>query len=65
LDQPHAIRYLIDVDAHGHALSEAHPGEDRVDRGDALLVGLRICDIDATGNAADMAANDLAVSPSA
>jgi len=59
--QANAIRHLIDVDVHRHALGEPHPGEDRVDRGEALQVGLRVRDIDGARDAADMAANDLAV----
>src|SRR6266853_1159388 len=29
-----ALRHLIDMDAHRNALCQAHPGEDRVDRGE-------------------------------
>ena len=61
----HALGHLIDVDAHRDALREAHPGEDRVDGREPLPVGLRVRDIDGAGDAVDMAANDLAGSPSA
>jgi len=56
-----AIRHLIDMDVHGHALRKAHPGEDRIDRGESHLIRLRIRDIDAASNAVDMSADDLAV----
>src|SRR5258707_2229151 len=59
--QADAIRHLIDVDAHRHALRKAHPGEDRIYRGEPSLIRLRVRDVDATGDAADMAANELAV----
>src|ERR1700742_921928 len=59
--QPNTIRYLIDVNAYRYALRETHPGEDRIDRGESGLVRLRIRDVDAAGNAADMAANQLLV----
>jgi hypothetical protein len=41
-----ALRHLIDVDAHGDSLREPHPGEDRIDDGNALPVRLRIGDVD-------------------
>src|SRR6266851_2375217 len=56
-----AVRYLIDVDAHWHALRKSHPGEDRIYRGEPRLIRLSVRDVDATGDAADMARNDLAV----
>src|SRR6266446_5910900 len=59
--EDHTLRHLIDVDAHRNALRQAHPGEDRVDRGEPLPVGLRVRHIDAARDAADMAANDLGV----
>src|ERR1700681_1867124 len=59
--QSDAIRYLIDVDAHRHALRKADPSEDRIYRGEPRLIRLRIRDVDATGDAADVATNDLAV----
>ncbi len=59
--QADAIRHLIDVDAHRHALRKAHPGEDRIYRGEPRLIRLRVRDVDATGDAADMATNELAV----
>ena len=52
---------MIDVDADRNALGQAHPGEDRVDRGEALLGRLSVGDVDGAGDAADMAVNDLAV----
>jgi hypothetical protein len=60
-DQANAVRYLIDPDAHGHALSKAHPSENRVDSGKPLLVGLRVRDVDTAREAADLTPNDLAV----
>src|SRR6516164_10431056 len=60
-NEHHTLRHLIDVDAHWDTLCQAHPSEDRVDTGKTLPIGLRIRDIDAAGDAADMAAEDLAV----
>ncbi len=57
----HTIRYLIDLDMHGNALGQAHPGEDRVDRRKPHAIRLRVRDADAPGDAVDMAANELAV----
>jgi hypothetical protein len=45
-----ARRHFIDMDADRDALRETHPGKDRVDRGDALIVGLRIRDVDRAGD---------------
>ena len=59
--QPEAIRDMIDVDAHRHALRKAHPSEDRIYRGESGLIGLCVRDVDATSDAADMATNQLAV----
>ena len=60
-DQVSAIRCLIYLDMYRHTLGKAHPSEDRVHRGKPLLVSLRVRDVDATRDAADLAANDLAV----
>ena len=60
--EDHTLRHLIDVNAYWDALRQPHPSEDRVDRGQPLSVGLRVRDIDPARDAADMAANDLAVS---
>ena len=57
----HALGHLIDVDAHRNALRQTHSGEDRIDRGEPLAVGLRVRDVDAARDAADMAGDDLAV----
>ena len=54
-------RDFIDIDAHRDTLSEADPGKDRIDRGEALPVWLRVGDVDAARQAANMTANDLAV----
>jgi hypothetical protein len=51
----------IDMHAHRYALREAHPREDRVDGRDALIVGLRVRDVDRAGNAVDVTAHDLCV----
>src|SRR5712675_3078063 len=59
--QPDTIRHLIDVDAHRQALRQAHPGEDRIYRGQPCLIGLRVRNVDAAGDATDVATNDLAV----
>jgi hypothetical protein len=57
--QSDAIRHLINVDAHRDALRETHPGEDRIYRGEPCLIRLRVRDVDATGDAADMSSNEL------
>src|SRR5258707_11474359 len=49
------------MNAHRDTLRQTPPGEDRVDRRQALPVGLRVGDIDAAGEAADMAVNKLLV----
>jgi hypothetical protein len=41
-DQANAIGDLLDPDVHRHALSQTHPGEDRIHRGKPLLVWLRV-----------------------
>src|SRR5262252_2667075 len=56
-----ALGHMIDVDAHGNALGQTHPGEDRVDLRESLRAGLRIRDVDAPCNAADVAADDVAI----
>ena len=56
-----AIRHFIDVDTHGDSLREPHPGEDRIDRGDALPVRLCVCDVDLACDAIDMAMHNRAV----
>src|SRR4030081_2800908 len=56
-----AIRHLIDVDTPRHPLQKPHPSEDRIHRGEACLIRLRVRNVDATGDAADMATNELAV----
>jgi hypothetical protein len=38
----HAVRYLIDVDTHRHALRKSHPGEDRIYRGESRLIRLNL-----------------------
>jgi hypothetical protein len=50
------IRDLIDPNALGHPLGGPHPGEDRIDRGKPLLVGLSIGDVDAPRNRPTIAA---------
>src|ERR1700722_4087418 len=59
--QADALRYLIDVDAYRHTLRKAHPGKDRIYRGEPCGVRLCVRDLDATGDTADMATNGLAV----
>src|SRR5580700_493626 len=59
--EDHTFRHLIDVDAHRNALCQAHPGEDRVYVGQPLPVRLRIRDVNATGDAVNMAVNDLVI----
>src|SRR5215470_4773228 len=59
--EDHTLGYLIDVDAHWNALSQAHPGEDRIHRRQPLPVGLCVRDVDAAGDAPHMSANNLTV----
>ena len=61
LDKLHALWDLIDVDADRDALRKTYPGEDRIDRGHPLIVGLRVRNINGAGNTVDVAANDLTV----
>ena len=49
------------MDAHRDTLRQPHPGEDRVDVGNPLPVGLRVGDIDRAGDAVDMAAHDVGI----
>src|SRR3954471_12076223 len=57
----HAFGHRVDMDAHRDTLGQPHPGEDRVDIGDPLPVGLRVGDIDRAGDAVDMAAHDYGI----
>src|SRR6516165_7831583 len=59
--QDDALGHLIDMNTDRDALRQAHPGEDRVDIGETLPVGLCVCDVDATGDAVDMAVYNLTV----
>jgi hypothetical protein len=59
--EAHAVRYLIDADAHRHALRKPYPGEDRIYRGEPRLIRLRVRDVDAASDAVDMATDELAV----
>src|SRR5580693_10050807 len=59
--QRDAVRYLVDLNANRNALRQPDPGEDRIDGGDALVVGLRVRDTDRTGDALDVAADDLRI----
>src|SRR5580658_1633450 len=59
--QSHALRHLIQVDAHGNALCKANPGKDRIYRGQPLLVWLGVRDVDSTRNSGNMTANGLAI----
>ena len=60
-DQAHTIRYLIDVDTHRYTLRKPHPCEDRIYRGEPRWIRLCVRDINAAGDAADMATNQLPV----
>src|SRR5258708_10372036 len=59
--QSDVIRHLIDMNAYRHTLRQPHPGEDRIHRSEPRLIRLRVRDIDASGDAPDMATNKLAV----
>src|SRR5258708_7985332 len=50
-----ALGYMVDMDPHGNALGQTHPGEDRVDLRESLRAGLRIGDVDAPCDAVDPA----------
>ncbi|MEH2566073.1 hypothetical protein V1289_005700 [Bradyrhizobium sp. AZCC 2289] len=56
-----AIRHLIDVDAHWHALRKPHPGEDRIYRGESRLIRLSVWHVNAASYAVDVAMDELAV----
>src|SRR6516225_11634143 len=56
-----ALGYMVDMDPHGYALGQTHPGEDRVDLRESLRAGLRIGDVDAPCDAVDVAADDVAI----
>jgi hypothetical protein len=56
-----AVRYLIDVNAHRHALRKPYPGENRIYRGEPRLIRLRVRDVDAASDAVDMATDKLTV----
>ena len=49
------------MDANRDALGQAYPGEDGIDGGNALTVGLRVRDVDSAGDAVDVTTHDLAV----
>ena len=55
----YARRHMIDLDANWNPLRQPHPGEDRIDVGKALPIGLRVRHIDAPRNAADVPVNEL------
>src|SRR5262245_40643101 len=59
--QNHAVGHVIALYPHRDALGQAHPGEDRVDLRESSRAGLRIGNVDAARDAADVAANDLAM----
>ena len=52
---------MLYVDPNRDALRKPHPGEDWVDIGKPLPVGLRVRDVDGAGDAVDMAADDLGI----
>src|SRR5262249_23071071 len=56
-----ARRHLVNMDTDRDALGKAHPGEDGVDRGYPLTVGLRVRYVDGAREAVDMAAYHLTV----
>src|SRR5215813_661151 len=56
-----ALGHMIDMDTHRDALGQTHPGEDRVDRREALRARFRIGNVDAARDAVDVAADDVAV----
>ena len=60
-DELDPLRNLVDVDAHRHALGEAHEGEDRIDRGEPGGVGRRVGDIDAAREPLNPAAQERAI----
>src|SRR5580700_4360168 len=59
--QADTIWHLIDVNMHRHSLRQAHPRKDWIHRGQPRLIRLCVRNVDATGEAADMTVNDLAV----
>src|SRR5258706_11506528 len=59
--QNYALGHVIDMDPHRDALCQTHPREDRVHGRKSLRAGLRIGDVDAARDAADVAAHDLVI----
>jgi hypothetical protein len=59
--QSDTVRYLIDVDAHRHALRKSHPSEDRIYRGETRLIWLSVWQVNAASNAVDVATDQFAV----
>src|ERR1700686_1018555 len=51
--------HLIDVDVNRDALGQTYPGEDGIDGGNALTVGLCVRNVDCAGDAVDVTAHDL------
>ena len=60
-DKAQTIRDMVNLESHRHALREPYPGENRIDGGETLRVRLRVRDVDAARDAADMTAKDLVV----
>ena len=52
--QLHPLRNGIDVNFNRDTLCQPHPGEDRIDRGDAQLIGLRVWHVDRASDALHM-----------
>ena len=59
--EAHAIRHLVDLDAHRHPLRKAHPREDWIDLGQARCSSRGVRDRDAAGNAGHMTMQQFAV----
>src|SRR5262245_63375357 len=56
-----ALGHMIDVDAHGNALRQPHPGEDRVEMRESLWAGLRIGGVHGACGGVEVAAGSVAV----
>lgn len=61
-NQTNAVRQLLDVDPHWHALRKPHPGEDRVDVCKPRWIRLCIRHRNTARETADFAQYDIAVS---
>src|SRR5215469_6949199 len=53
-DQQQVRRHIVELDAHGNALGQAHPAEGRIDESEQLARGGAVLVLDAESDALDM-----------